>query len=56
MIRIVRNKRMEFAAATILEEPSLGMNPLAVLVSPCGTSFAAISYMDSRGGTGADTD
>jgi WD40 repeat protein len=47
MIRIVRNKRMEFAA-TILEEPSLGKYPRAAF-SPCGTFFAAISYMGSGG-------
>jgi WD40 repeat protein len=44
MIRIVRNKRMEFAAT--IHEPSLGNNPL-VAVSPCGTCFAAISYIVS---------
>jgi WD40 repeat protein len=43
MIRIVRNKRMEFAA-TILEEPSLGNNPRTAF-SPCGTCFAAIWWM-----------
>jgi WD40 repeat protein len=43
MIRIVRNKRMEFAF-TILEEPSLGSYPRAAF-SPCGTYFAAISYI-----------
>jgi WD40 repeat protein len=41
MIRIVRNKRMEFAATT-LEEPSLASYPLAAF-SPWGTCFAAIS-------------
>jgi WD40 repeat protein len=45
MIRIVKNKRMEFAA-TILEEPSLGRLPHAA-VSPCGTCFAALSYSGS---------
>jgi WD40 repeat protein len=44
MIRIARNKRMEFAA-TILK-PSLGTFPL-VAFSLCGTFFAAISYMAS---------
>jgi WD40 repeat protein len=44
MIRIVRNKRMEFIS-TILEEPySLGRCPLAAF-SPCGTCFASMSYM-----------
>jgi WD40 repeat protein len=38
-----RNKRLEFAH-TILEEPSLGIYPL-VAFSPCGTRFAAMSYM-----------
>jgi WD40 repeat protein len=45
MIRIVRNKRMEFAA-TIPEEPWLGKYPLTAF-SPCGTSVACISYMES---------
>jgi WD40 repeat protein len=45
MIRIVKNKRMEFAS-TILEEPSLGKSPHAAF-SACGTCFAAISYMAS---------
>jgi WD40 repeat protein len=45
MIRIARDKMMEFAS-TILEEPYLGIFPLAAL-SPCGTCFAAISYMSS---------
>jgi WD40 repeat protein len=45
MIRIVRNERMEFAA-TILEEPSLGRFPCTAF-SPCGTFFAAITYMGS---------
>jgi WD40 repeat protein len=40
IIRIVRNERMEFAA-TILEESSLGNDPLTAF-SPCGTFFAAI--------------
>jgi hypothetical protein len=45
MIRIVRNKSMEFAA-TVLQEPWLGEYPLAA-VSPCGTCFAVCSYMGS---------
>jgi WD40 repeat protein len=42
MIRIVRDKMMEFAS-TILEEPSLGAYPFTAF-SPCGTCFASMSY------------
>jgi WD40 repeat protein len=45
MIRIARNRRMEFAA-TILEEPGEKRRYKLVAFSPCGTFFAAISDMD----------
>jgi WD40 repeat protein len=48
MIRIVRNKRMEFAT-TMLEELSL-RKCQRVAFSPCGTFFAAISERTRIGG------
>jgi WD40 repeat protein len=44
IIRITRNKKMEFAATRL--EPSLGSDPHAAF-SPCGTCFASMSYMAS---------